>query len=62
MGSFNWCKSARDSEEMKQKYFGNLLPDQEDKIFGAFVLGKYPEGNFYHSTRNDIASKVVFHK
>ena len=46
---------------MKQKYFGNLLPDKEDKIFGAFVLGKYSEGKSYRSTRVDIASKVIFH-
>ena len=29
--------------EMKQKYFNGLLPDPEDKVFGAFVLGKYPK-------------------
>ena len=47
--------------EMKQKYFNGLLPDQEDKVFGAFVLGKYPKGKQFHSTRTDIASKIVMH-
>ena len=47
--------------EMKQKYFNGLLPDQEDKVFGAFVLGKYPEGKQFRSTRTDVASKIVMH-
>ena len=48
--------------EMKQKYFNGLLPDQEDKVFGAFVLGKYPKGKQFRSTRTDVASKIVMHK
>lgn len=59
--SFNWCKSARDSQEMKEKYFNGLLPDQEDKVFGAFVLGKYPTEKKFHSTRTDVAAKIVMH-
>ena len=59
--SFNWCKSARDSEEMKHKYFGKLLPEKDDRIFGALVLGKYLKGKHFHSTRTDITSKIVFH-
>ena len=47
--------------EMKQKYFNGLLPDQEDKVFGAFVLGKYPKGKHFCSTRTDVASKIVMH-
>ena len=46
---------------MKQKYFNGLLPDQEDKVFGAFVLGKYPKGKQFRSTRTDVASKIVMH-
>ena len=46
---------------MKLKYFNGLLPDQEDKVFGAFVLGKYPEGKQFRSTRTDVASKIVMH-
>ena len=48
--------------EMKQKYFNGLLPDPEDKVFGAFVLGKYPEGKQFRSTRTDINSKIILHK
>ena len=47
--------------EMKEKYFNGLLPDQEDKVFGAFVLGKYPTEKKFHSTRTDVAAKIVMH-
>lgn len=57
--SHTWCKAARDSSELRKAYFGHLLPDPDDRVFGAFVLGKYPEGKEYRSTRTDIASKTV---
>lgn len=57
--SHTWCKAARDSSELRKAYFGHLLPDPDDRVFGAFVLGKYPEGKEYRSSRTDIASKTV---
>ena len=55
--SLNWCRLARDSGELKQTYFGELLDDPEDRIFGAFVLGKYAEGKTFRSVRSDIQLK-----
>ena len=60
--SHTWCKAARDSMELRKEYFGDLLPDSEDRVFGALVLGKYPEGKKYRSTRTEMSTKVVFRK
>lgn len=60
--SHTWCKAARDSSELRKEYFGDLLPDSEDRVFGALVLGKYPEGKKYRSTRTEMSTKVVFRK
>ena len=59
--SLNWCKAARDSQELRERWFGDLLLDPEDRVFGAFVLGKYDSNKQYRSTRTEISSKVVHH-
>ena len=55
--SHTWCRHARDSLEIKQSYFASLLDDPEDRVLGAFVLGKYAEGKSFRSARSDIESK-----
>ena len=58
--SHTWCKSARDSAELRKKYFGGLLDDSEDRVFGAFILGTYDNNRKkFHSTRSDIKTKIV---
>jgi len=54
--SHTWCRKARDSQEMRD-FLG--LKDAEDRVFGAFVLGKV-EGDIsrFKSTRGDISEKV----
>jgi len=60
--SHTWCKEARDSSEFREEYFGSLLPDADDRVFGAFVLGKYPAGKKYTSARTSIDSKINWRK
>ena len=55
--NITWCRLASDSQELKQNYFEDLLDDPEDRIFGAFVLGKYEEGKTFRSVRSDIKLK-----
>ena len=55
--SHTWCRHARDSPELKQSYFGDLLDDPEDRVLGAFVLGKYAKGKSFRSARSDIELK-----
>ena len=57
--SHTWCKHARDSIEIKDKYFKNLLDDPEDRVFGAFVLGKYAHGKSFRSARTDMSLKIA---
>ena len=58
--SHTWCKSARDSAELRKKYFGGLLDDSEDRVFGAFILGTYDNNRKkFHSSRSDIKTKIV---
>lgn len=54
--SHTWCRHARDSQEMRE-FLG--LKDPEDRVFGAFILGKV-EGDMgrFKSTRSDINEKV----
>lgn len=58
--SHTWCKAARDSEELRNAYFDHLLPDPDDRVFGALVLGKYPPGKQYRSTRTNISEKIIW--
>ena len=53
-----WAESALNSQEFREKYFGDLLNDSEDQVFGAFVLGKYDDSQQYQSVRSDIQSKI----
>ena len=53
------CKAARDSPEIRETYFGDLLEDSQDRVFGAFLLGKYDNTKLYRSTRTDISTKIV---
>ena len=54
--SHTWCKRARDSEEMRK--FLNLDCD-EDRVFGAFLLGRYDANKKqFRSTRKPIMEKV----
>ena len=59
--SLTWCRAANDSQELRKRYFGNLLLDPEDRTFGAFVFGKYDCGKQYRSTRTEISSKIFHH-
>lgn len=54
--SHTWCRAARDSAEMRQ-FLG--LSDAEDRVFGAFIMGKV-EGdmNRFKSNRGDWRDKV----
>jgi len=56
--SHTWCKDARDSAEMRE-YLG--LSDPEDRVFGAFVMGRV-EGDMsrFRSKRGDWREKVVW--
>ena len=54
--SHTWCKRARDSGEMRK--FLNLDCD-EDRVFGAFLLGRYDSNKKqFRSTRKPIMEKV----
>jgi len=54
--SHTWCKRARDSKEMRQ--FLNLDYD-EDRVFGAFLLGRYDSNKkHFRSARTPIMEKV----
>eukprot|EP00088_Acartia_fossae_P070825 TRINITY_DN9575_c0_g1_i2.p1 TRINITY_DN9575_c0_g1~~TRINITY_DN9575_c0_g1_i2.p1 ORF type:complete len:286 (+),score=45.62 TRINITY_DN9575_c0_g1_i2:65-859(+) len=52
--SHTWCKHARDSKQFKE-YLG-LEP--EDRVFGAFILGKVTPGKTFKSTRGKWQDKV----
>ena len=54
--SHTWCRRARDSKEMRK--FLNLGGD-EDRVFGAFVMGRYdPSAKKFRSVRKPIWDKV----
>ena len=56
--SHTWCKRVRDSKEMR-KYL-NLSGD-EDRVFGAFVIGRYDKSaKKFRSIRRPIWDKVEF--
>ena len=56
--SQTWCQAALNSSDFKKKYFGELLEDPEDRVFGAFILGKYDNTKKRQSTRTDINTKI----
>ena len=52
--SHTWCKCARDSKEFKE--YLNL--DEEDRSFGALVLGHVDDMSKFKSARGSIDQKV----
>ncbi len=58
--SHTWCKRARDSKEIKSEYFAHLLDNDEDRVFGAFLLGKYDSSKKFRSTRSNLARKIHY--
>jgi len=56
--SHTWCRAARDSAEMR-KFMG--LSDPEDRVFGAFIMGKV-DGDMarFKSSRGAMGDKVTF--
>jgi len=52
--SHTWCKEARDSPELAE----HLGLDREDRVFGAFVLGKYDTTKKFRSKRGDWREKI----
>lgn len=54
--SHTWCKHARDSTEFKE-YLGL---ESEDRVFGAFMVGKVREGAAFRSTRSSWRDKVTW--
>ena len=55
--SHTWCRGWRDSAAMRS-YCG--LRDQEDRVFGCFVLGRAEAGKEFKSNRRDICEKVLW--
>jgi len=54
--SHTWCKHARDSKEFKE-YLGL---ESEDRVFGAFILGKVAPGKKFKSTRGKWEDKITW--
>lgn len=55
--SHTWCRRARDSGEMRD-HLG--LGDSEDRVLGAFVMGRVKEGKTFKSRRDDWRTKTVW--
>ena len=55
--SHTWCRSFRDSKEMRQ-YCG--LDNDEDRVFGCFVLGRVDQSKSFKSNRRPIEEKVTW--
>ena len=56
--SQTWCRRARDSKEMRE--YLNLIGD-EDRVFGAFAIGRYDSNaKKFRSIRRPIWDKVQF--
>ena len=55
--SHTWCRSFRDSGDMRQ--FCGLQSD-EDRVFGCFVLGRVDQSKTFKSNRRDISEKVIW--
>ena len=53
--SHTWCRRARDSAEWRE-YMG--LKDPEDRVLGAFVMGKVVQGKTFRSKRDDWREKT----
>lgn len=55
--SHTWCRHFRDSQEMRN-FLG--LCDAEDRVLGAFVIGKVLPGKTFKGKRHDWQSKVTW--
>merc|ERR1719322_1880062 len=55
--SHTWCRSFRDGEAMRQ-FCG--LDDQEDRVFGAFVVGRGEQSKTFKGHRRDVEEKVTW--
>ena len=55
--SLNWARSFRDGAAMRA-YCG--LEDEEDRVLGAFILGKVEPGKTFKGHRTDIGGKVIW--
>jgi len=53
--SHTWCNQARDSLQFKE-YLGL---ESDDRVFGAFMLGKVAPGKTFRSSRADWRTKVT---
>jgi len=55
--SHTWCRSFRDGEVMRQ-FCG--LEDHEDRVFGAFVVGRVEQSKTFKGHRRDVEEKVTW--
>jgi len=55
--SHTWCRRWRDSQEMRD-FLG--LKDKEDRVFGAFLMGKVQAGKTFKGSRRDWREKVTW--
>ena len=53
--SHTWCRKARDSPEWRE-YMG--LEDPEDRVLGAFVMGRVAQSKVFRSKRDDWSEKT----
>jgi len=53
--SHTWCRMFRDSQAMRD-YLG--MEDQEDRVLGAFLIGKVQAGKTFKGKRRDWMEKV----
>jgi len=55
--SHTWCRMFRDSQDMRD-FLG--LKDKEDRVLGAFLMGKVQEGKTFKGKRRDWMEKVTW--
>ena len=55
--SHTWCRSFRDSAAMREFC---KLKDEDDRVFGCFVLGRVDSDKSFKGHRRDISEKVTW--
>jgi len=55
--SHTWCRSWRDSAAMRE-FCG--LEDEEDRVFGAMVIGRVDSDKSFRGHRRDVSEKVIW--
>ena len=55
--SHTWCRSFRDGPAMRE-FCG--LDHEEDRVFGAFVVGRVEMGKTFKGHRRDVEEKVTW--